>query len=226
MLICTPIQEKSQKTVLKRVQELKKKTDLAEVWLDQIKDLDLKSLIKKAPLPLVLVCKKPAEKGAFKGSDARLAAILSDSCKFGAKYVDIPLVGLRNKDYGLSKVIRNKKQTKIIISHHDFKKTPTLAWMLKTAHEMKKKGADIVKIAVMARSLEDAFTVISLAQILQAEKIPHILIGMGKKGILTRIITPFLGGTIMFAPLKTSKSTASGQLTVEELKKAWSLIKK
>ena len=224
MKICTPIQEKTQSVTLKKLKTLKGKVDLAEVWLDQIKDLDLKSLIKKAPLPLVLVCKKPSEKGAFRGSDADLTAILQNSCKLGAKYVDIPLSGLKIKDSGLRRVIRNKKHTKIIISHHDFKKTPSLSWMLKTANEMKKRGADIVKIAVTARSLEDAFTVISLAQILQSEKIPHILIAMGKKGILTRIITPFLGGTIMFAPLKTSKFTASGQLTVAELKKAWSLI--
>ena len=91
---------------------------------------------------------------------------------------------------------------------------------------MKKRGADIVKIAVMARSLEDTFTVITLAQLLQAQKIPHILIAMGKKGVLSRILTPVLGGTIMFAPLTSKKATASGQLTVNELKKAWSLIKK
>jgi 3-dehydroquinate dehydratase type I len=221
MLICTPIKEKTQKTALKQLKKLKNKVDLAEIWLDQVKDLDLKSLLKQAPLPFVCVCKKPAEKGAFKGTNANLAEMLQDSCKFGAKYVDIPLNMPKNLN---KKIVQNAKKTKIIISHHDFKKTPTLKWMLKTAHEMKKRGADIVKIAVMARSLEDTFTVISLAQILQSEKIPHILIAMGKKGILTRIITPFLGGTIMFAPLKTPKATASGQLTVSELRKAWKLI--
>ena len=89
---------------------------------------------------------------------------------------------------------------------------------------MKKRGADIVKIAVMARSLEDTFAIISLAQLLQAEKMPHILIAMGKKGILSRVLTPFLGGTIMFAPLRAGKATASGQLTVSELKKAWRML--
>ncbi len=227
MLICTPVQEKTQGKALKRLRELKNKVDLAEVWIDRIRDLDLKALINKAPLPLVVVCKKPAEKGAFKGSWADLAALLGKACDFDAEYVDIPFnmpKNLSKKVIHSSTSIGKKKRTKIIISHHDFKKTPSSQWMLKTAREMKKSGADIAKIAVRARSLQNTFTVISLAQRLQAEKIPHILIAMGKKGVLSRIITPFLGGTMMFAPLETSRATASGQLTVAELKKAWSLI--
>ncbi|MBU1017467.1 type I 3-dehydroquinate dehydratase [Patescibacteria group bacterium] len=223
MLICTPVQEKTQEKALKRLQELKNQVDLAEVWIDSVKDLDLPLLIKQAALPLVVVCKKPAEKGAFKGSRADLAAQLENACKCGAEYVDIPFNMPKNMR---KKVIQKAKKTQIIISHHDFKKTPTLSWMLKTARMMKKSGADIVKMAVMAHSLEDTFSLILLAQRLQAEKIPHILIAMGKEGILSRVITPFLGGTIMFAPLKASRATASGQLTVKELKKAWSLIKK
>ncbi len=254
MLICTPIQEKSQSITLKRLKELKGKVDLAEIWLDHIQDLDVKALLKKSPLPIICVYRKPAEKGRFKGDYSQIADLLFDAARYEAEYIDIPLLGFRSADSeelrtpseiqktGFSRLIRKKSQidrrhraladgvsnhkSQIIISHHDFKKTPSLNWMLKTAHEMKKKGADIVKIAVMARSLEDTFTVISLAQLLQAEKIPHILIAMGKKGVLSRVLTPFLGGTIMFAPLTAKKATASGQLTVSELKKAWSLIKK
>ena len=223
MFICIPVQERTQKAVLKRLAILKGKVDLAEIWLDQIKDLDLKNLLKKPPLPVICVCKRPNEKGAFKGTYIQLSDILIEACKYGAKYVDIPLSMPKNLN---KKIVRNKRKSKIIISHHDFQKTPSLKWMLKTVQEMKKRGADIVKIAVMARSLEDTFTVITLAQLLQAQKIPHILIAMGKKGVLSRILTPFLGGTIMFAPLTSKKATASGQLTVNELKKAWSLIKK
>ena len=90
---------------------------------------------------------------------------------------------------------------------------------------MKKRGADIVKISVMARSLNDTVRVITLAKQLQSEKIPHILIAMGKKGALSRVLTPTLGGTIMFAPLTKSKSSAPGQLTVGELRSAWKLLK-
>jgi len=220
--ICTPIQARTQKEALKKLKELKGKVDLAEIWLDQIKDLDVKELLSNTPIPVICVCKKPDEKGRFKGSYSEIADLLGDAARFGAEYVDISLKGLRIRDYGLSRI--RKQRSKIIISFHDFKKTPPLDTMLKKAQEMRKKGADIVKIAVMAKSLDDAFTVILLAQHLQAKKIPHILIAMDKKGILSRVLTPFLGGTIMFAPLTAKGSTASGQLTVKELKEAWALI--
>ena len=93
------------------------------------------------------------------------------------------------------------------------------------ARDMKKRGADIVKIAVMANILDDTFSIISLAQTLKEEGIAHILIAMGEKGILSRVITPLLGGNIMFAPLTKKGSTASGQLTVKELRKAWGMFK-
>jgi len=230
MLICVPIKENTQKMALKRLFQIKGKADLAEIWLDQIKDLDLKNLLKKAPLPVICVCKKPSEKGSFEGSYSEIADILLEAVKNDAEYVDVPLKmpkNLSNKIFQYchrSKVIGQK--SKVILSFHDFKKTPPFSKMLKITREMKKRGADIVKIAVMAKSIQDTFSIIFLARQLQSEKIPHILISIGKKGILSRVITPFLGGTIMFAPLFKNQASASGQLTVDELKKAWALIKK
>ncbi len=236
MKICVPIQEKTQKKALQKLHSLKGKADIAEIWLDHIEDLDIPSLLKNKPLPVLCVCKKESDKGKFKGSYPEMIKILKEASENGANYIDIPHLALR---YLKKSEIRDMR-SEIVISYHDFKKTPSLKTLLKKAQEMKKSGADIVKIATMSNSLEDAFTIISLAQLLQAEKIPHILIAMGQKGILSRVLTPFLGGTIMFATLKKSPPQVRGsrhvvtegvgnrlgQLTVGELKKAWSLIKK
>jgi len=230
MLICVPVKENTQKMASKRLFQIKGKADLAEIWLDRIKDLDIKKLLINSPLPIICVCKKPSEKGSFKGSYSEMADILLEAVKNDAEYVDIPFnmpKNLSNKIFQYcqrSKVKGQKSQ--VIISFHDFRKTPPFDKMFKIVREMKKRGADIVKIAVMAKSFEDTFSVIFLARQLQAEKIPHILIAMGKKGILSRVITPFLGGTIMFAPLEAKLTSASGQLTVNDLNKAWDMFKK
>ena len=229
MKLCVPIQEKTQKMALKRLSEVKNKADLVEIWLDHIKDLDLKELISNTPLPVICACKKPIEGGKFNGSYAEIAEMLLLAAKCGAEYVDLPLAGfgVRSSEFLeiLSKLQPTNYNLQTIISYHNFKKTPSQQILLKKAKEMRKLGADIVKIAVTARSMEDTFSIISLAQILQSEKIPHILIAMGKKGILSRVLTPYLGGTIMFAPLSSKKSSASGQLTVKELREAWGLIR-
>ena len=112
----------------------------------------------------------------------------------------------------------------MIISHHEFKNTPDYPKLVKIAEKIKRRGANVVKIACMARSLQDSVNIIALGKYLQGSKTPHIALAMGQKGILSRILTPTLGGEMMFAPLSDSKKTAPGQLTVKELKKAWSLI--
>ena len=205
---------------------VKKHADMAEIWLDYIKDLDIADLLKNKPLPVICVCKKPNEKGRFKGTNKELIETLSDSLRYGAEYVDVPLniSDFRFQISDLKSQFTNHK-SQIIISYHNFTKTPSLTAMLKKAEEMRKSGADIVKISVTAKSYADTVQVIALAKHLQSKKTPHIIIAMGKKGALSRILTPTLGGTIMFAPVFKTKSSAPGQLTVKELKEAWKLIK-
>ncbi len=228
MKIAVPVRETSQEKALKAVKRVKGKADLAEIWLDHIKDLDLKALVKNSPLPLICVCKKPIEGGRFKGNYKEARKLLLEAAGYGAKYIDLPLKGIRNQESGIRKHLADSRilnpDSRLIISYHNFKETPGSSELMNKVKEMIRYGADIVKIAVKANSLDDTLAVILLAQQLQAKKIPHILIAMGKKGVLSRVLTPYLGGEAMFAPLDKKSSSAPGQLTVSELKTAWGLI--
>lgn len=197
-LICTPLQASTQAQVLQKWRALNGKTDLVELWLDSIRDLDLLALLKQKPTPVIC-----------KGARALEAA------KYGADYIDLPFKGK----------VAPRTRAKLILSHHDFKRTPSYNALLKLALRMHRAGADIVKIATMARSLSDTMQIIFLAQELKQRGILHVLIAMGSHGQLSRILTPHLGGTIMFSPLKRSETTAPGQLIAAELRRAWALIK-
>ena len=224
MKICVPIQVSTQKEVIKRLHQVAKQADLAEIWLDQIKDLNLKTLLKAKPLPVVCVCKRPADKGKFKGSFEELSRVLLEAIKFGANYVDIPL----NMPEKLSKKVvqeARKKKCKVIVSYHDFEGTPDYPKLVKMTQKMTQKGANVVKLASMTRDLQDMVDIISLGKYLEGSNTRHILIAMGQKGILSRTLTPTLGGEMMFATLGKKGQTAPGQLSVKELKRAWSLIK-
>ena len=58
---------------------------------------------------------------------------------------------------------------------------------------------------------------INLSKLLINRKTEMIVLGMGTKGKITRIITPFLGGYLTFASVGKNKS-ASGQYSLSELK--------
>lgn len=224
MKICVPIQAKIQKEALKRLREAKKGgADVAELWLDQIGDLNLKTLLKTKPLPVVCVCKRVVDKGEFAGGFTALADMLLEAIECGTDYVDIPM----SMPEKLSKKVvqeARKKKCKVIISHHDFSTTPEYSKLIKLVDSMAKRDADIVKIATHAKGMDDTVNIISLASYYQGKKTPHILIAMGQRGILSRILTPTLGGEMMFATLKKGRETAPGQLTVKELQNAWNLI--
>lgn len=217
-LICVPLQEGSAQAALRVMSQMQKEADLTEVWLDSIPGKERKTVIANAPLPVLAVCKKPSDGGVFKGTYQQMALVLKEASENGAKYIDLPL------KYFTTGGKWKKSKAELIISYHNFAKTPSNRFMLKKAQEMKTFGADIVKIAVTANSQEDALAIITLADTLRMKGLPHILIAMGEKGRLTRILTPLLGGTMMFAPIEKKQASASGQLTVAELKQALRLI--
>lgn len=230
MQIFVPIQEKTFTGVQKRLREIRRaKADGAELWLDHLDtplvcrndSINLRQIRGARGVEFLAVCKKPIEKGHFKGTYAQMADILIWATTW-ANYIDIPIRMPKNI---IKKIIRSKAnryplpatRSKIILSYHNFHSTPSSSYLLKKAHSMRALGAQIVKIACQAHSIEDTLRIIFLAKRLQKEGIHHILIAMGKYGTLGRIITPLYGGTLMFAPLTRKRSTAPGQLTVAKL---------
>jgi len=96
----------------------------------------------------------------------------------------------------------------VIVSFHDFKKTPAIRELEKIIDKAKALGADLVKIATDASSDED---IQRLAGLTLANKSKNIVtIAMGGKGAISRIIFPALGSLITYASL--GPSMAPGQL--------------
>ena len=109
MKICVPVQASTMTGAKKAMSEIKGKADMAEIWLDHIKDLDIRDLLKNKPAPVICVCKKPDEKGLFKGSWSDVAGILTEAIKNGAEYIDLPIQGLRTQNSELSRLMITEK---------------------------------------------------------------------------------------------------------------------
>lgn len=210
-MICVPIKRKSINEAvidLKKSQEI---ADLTEIWFDEIADLDEQSLGKIAGLkskPLIYKVTWPNK--LFKN-------IL--------KIVDYVDIDVRQDKLQIVHAKKINPKIKLIISFHDFKKTPTLKELEKIARNALSKGADIVKIATTARSFSDTITMIEILSKLQKQGRKAICICMGREGLLTRTAGHLLGNYLMYAPIDKSGSTASGQITVSELRKIQKLTK-
>lgn len=106
-------------------------------------------------------------------------------------------------------------ETRVILSSHDFERTPPAEELRARAAAMRAAGADIVKIAAMANDITDAAAMLSL---LQNKDGPTIALSMGEKGQITRLLAAKYGGHLTFAALSAERASAPGQPTVAQLK--------
>jgi 3-dehydroquinate dehydratase-1 len=109
-------------------------------------------------------------------------------------------------------VVTMAKGKAVIISEHDFEKTPTQSQLGAIVRRAVEKGADIVKIATQANSAED---VTRLLRFTKDRKEPMVTIAMGEAGTISRFIAPLFGSLFTYG--FTNRAVAPGQISLERL---------
>jgi 3-dehydroquinate dehydratase-1 len=101
----------------------------------------------------------------------------------------------------------------VVLSHHDFRRTPPDAELERIVSRGFRAGADIVKIAAHVRDDRDTTRLAGLL----ARHVDRALcvIGMGEHGVKTRVLFPALGSLFTFGAL--GRATAPGQLPLVAL---------
>jgi len=100
----------------------------------------------------------------------------------------------------------------IMISEHDFHKTPDVKGLNDIVKRSLDQGAQIVKVAVMAR---DASDVTRLLRFTEDCEVPLVTIAMGDIGMVSRVIAPLFGSLFTYGYL--GKPVAPGQLSALQL---------
>lgn len=116
-------------------------------------------------------------------------------------------------------------RVKLILSFHDFSGTPALEFLNERFGEAERRGADIAKVAVMPRSMDDILTL--LAATLQSSRklgIPVVSMAMGAQGALTRLCGWAFGSAMTFAV--GEQSSAPGQMPIAEVEAGLAIMRK
>lgn len=116
------------------------------------------------------------------------------------------------------------KGVKVIMSNHDFHKTPAKDEIVKRLTKMQELGADVPKIALMPESKADVLTVLA-ATLEVSEKIadrPIITMSMSKTGVISRLAGEVFGSAATFGAVQ--KASAPGQISVTDLRTVLSII--
>ncbi|MFH0868171.1 MAG: shikimate dehydrogenase [Candidatus Woesearchaeota archaeon] len=206
-MICIPIIAKNMDSALADIKKANNIADIVELRIDYISNFDLKKLIEASKKPVIITNRRKIDGGKFEGSEEERLAALKQAIDLGADYIDIEI----DSDY--NKVIRNKKNSKIIVSYHNFNETPNN--INDVYNKLKSANADIIKIAATANKLSDNLKIIELIK--NSEK-PIIGLCMGPLGEISRILAPLYGSFLAFASLEKDKESAPGQIPAETLK--------
>jgi 3-dehydroquinate dehydratase-1 len=176
-------------------------------------------------LPVLITNRSSIEGGKWEGNEAERIRLLTDllPLKDGPEAIDIELSADKEERDRAVKMAKVHGKT-VIISFHDFLKTPSIEEMETILEAAFLAGADIAKIAVMPHSRRNVLDLLGLA--LDAAEAGRAVctISMGNTGKHTRVIAPFYGSVLTYASVEDTISAAPGQLPVNEVKKIMELL--
>lgn len=105
----------------------------------------------------------------------------------------------------------------VIMSNHDFAKTPAQAELVQRLTSMVAWGADIAKIAVMPQSPADVLTLLAATnEARETLDQPIITMSMGDLGKVSRLAGEVFGSCLSFATV--GAASAPGQIAVDRLR--------
>jgi len=210
-----------------------KGADILEVRLDLlgIRDLEsaaeiIREIKSKAGLPVLVTNRSGAEGGKWEGKEEERTGFLEAllSLEDGPEAVDIELSASREERDKVIKAAKAHGKT-AIVSSHDFSKTPSPQEMTATLTEMFLAGADIAKLAVMPRSMEDVLNLLKVTLDFKNAGKAVCTIAMGNPGKHTRVVAPLYGSLLTYASVESDAAAAPGQLPVDEVKKIMEMLK-
>jgi 3-dehydroquinate dehydratase-1 len=110
-----------------------------------------------------------------------------------------------------------KKRSPLLVSWHDFEKTPSTDCIADVLSDMR-TYSNYVKIVTMAHSIEDSLRVLELYE--TAIGLSPIFFAMGEAGVISRLLCTVIGNA-PFTYASLDKSIAPGQLTLKQMKKLY-----
>jgi 3-dehydroquinate dehydratase I len=223
--ICVPVVEPTVNRARGRYQRAARKGLWTEVRLDYLEEPapDLPKLFRSLPGPVIATNRLAAEGGRWQGTEADRLDRLSRALELGVTCLDLELAA----DAGFRLEIGARRgNTRLILSWHDFTGTPEAARLEAVLEEMLASEADIVKLVALAREPADNLRMLSLIPRAQARGKDVIAFCMGPLGKWSRVAAPLMGSWLTFAPFSRQGASAPGQLTVNEVKQLWQMLRR
>ncbi len=221
--ICVSIKPKNIQEAIALIKKAETaKANFIEVRLDNLeKSVEFRGLSASTKIPLIATNKLQSENGSFTGTPIQRWQTLLNAAKDGFQYVDLDLSTI-----GLEKQIVDLKKlgVKTIISFHKLDGAFSNQEMQDVLSKEIASGADVCKIVGTAEQVQDNLTVLNFVSE-NAAKTRLVCFCMGEQGKISRVLSPVFGAFFTFAALEQGMETALGQISINEIRTAYSLLR-
>ena len=211
---CVSIAEKNPKKIKHLLKNVLLKSEYAEIRLDFVNPSEIPNILQNIGKKIsrcVCTLRPKNEGGKFSGKENERISILKLISEYNPFLLDVEFNTLK-KDQKLRQYLK-KSNTDILVSWHDFKKTPSTNKLNSRLTEMKKLS-NFVKIVTVAKSISDTSRILSLYN--KSSKIKLIAFAMGEQARFSRILCLHLGSPYTYVSL--GKAVAPGQFSLDDMK--------
>jgi 3-dehydroquinate dehydratase type I len=206
------------KTVSEALQLIEKAevahADFIEVRLDSLENRgELSDLAAHGKTPKIAT-DRPSR------TETEQRQMLLSAAKSGFEYVDVELSTPQLKE-----LVKELKAlgAKPIVSFHKFNGSLGISELNSIFEREISSGAEVCKIVTTAKRMEDNLTTLNFTST-ASSKAKLVCFCMGELGKVSRLLSPLFGGFFTFASLERGSETASGQMTIQEMKAAYELL--
>lgn len=128
-------------------------------------------------------------------------------------------VEMSHADGIIDEIIRtaHRAQRPVLLSSHNFERTPSVEMMVERLKQMEERTADIAKLAVMPKNERDVLNLLSCTLSAREQmEIPIVTMAMGGIGTISRLSGESFGSALTFGCV--GKASAPGQMELKQLK--------
>lgn len=167
----------------------------------------------------IFTLRSSSEGGRFSSTEQDRLEWLLKLAELKPMLLDVELNTLKDNDALVDCL--EKQRTRLLVSWHDYKKTPSKETIADILLEMR-TYSNYVKIVTTAEIVEDALRLLEMYDETSSGLYP-IFFAMGEAGVISRILCTLVGNA-PFTYASLEKAIAPGQLTVQQMKKLYEMI--
>jgi len=224
--VIVPLMGNTLEELLLEIQKIKQiNLDIVEWRADLLEDIEDLTKVNQTlhvirkelyPIPLLFTFRTHREGGNKTMEDSYYKTLLIEVMK--TKEIDLIDVELFSSN--VTEIVESAKENDVVVvmSNHDFEKTPAKEEIIWRLRRMQKLDAHIAKIAVMPNNPSDVLTLLDATHTMQslyADR-PIITMSMASTGAISRLAGEVFGSAATFG--SGVATSAPGQIPANDLK--------